>query len=90
MKGGVRTAADDTRSDGVPGMPGVFHFAQFRCVLLYLVTRMTLPSNVLFYYVVFIFFSFFFFIPISAKTYTFESMSGKLLSRNALKSVGVS
>ena len=29
-----------------------------------------------------------FFIPLSAKTYTFESISGKQLSRNALKSKG--
>ncbi len=28
--------------------------------------------------------------PISAKIYTFESISGKLLSRNALKSIGFS
>ncbi len=78
--------ADDTRSSGVAGMPGipgvadmpgVFHFAHFRRVLQYLVTRMTLRCNVFVDI----------FVPLSAKTYTFESISGKQLSRNALKGV---
>ena len=62
---------------GSAGSADEFHLAHFRCVLLYLVTRATLRGNV-----------FGLFAFLSSKAHTFESVSGKLLSRNALK-VGV-
>ncbi len=52
-----------------------FIFARFRCVLQWLVTRVTLRCN----------FVFDFFIPLSSKTPSFESFLARWPARNALK-----